>query len=138
MKPFAAVMKATAITLVVVQVLLQVAVSSAQARMVGTEACLIATQEATDNRMRIQSLLNREDVQEALASQGVSITEARARIAALTDKEVQEIAGQLDQLPAGGDAVGAVIGAILIIFLVLLITDLLGYTNVFPFVNRIR
>jgi hypothetical protein len=49
---------------------------------------------------------------------------------------VREIAGRLDQLPAGQSAVGAVVGAILIIFLVLLITDLLGLTNVFPFVRR--
>lgn len=137
MKSIAAMMKTTAIILVVVQIALQIAVSSAQARMIGTEACLSVAQ-ATDDRMRIQSLLDREDVQEALASQGVSINEARARIAALTDKEVQEISGRMDQLPAGGDAVGAVVGAILIIFLVLLITDLMGYTNVFPFVNRIH
>jgi hypothetical protein len=49
---------------------------------------------------------------------------------------VREIAGQLDQLPAGQSAVGAVVGAIVIIFLVLLVTDLLGLTNVFPFVRR--
>jgi hypothetical protein len=49
---------------------------------------------------------------------------------------VREIAGQLDQLPAGQSAIGAVVGAILIIFLVLLVTDLLGLTNVFPFVNH--
>ena len=63
-------------------------------------------------------------------------TEAAARVAALSDEQVREIAGQLDQLPAGQGAVGVVVGAILIIFLVLLITDLLGLTNVFPFVQR--
>ncbi len=39
-------------------------------------------------------------------------------------------------LPAGGSAVGAIVGAGLVIFIVLLITDILGYTNVFTFVRR--
>ena len=59
-----------------------------------------------------------------------------ARVAALSDDQVREIAGHLDQLPAGQSAVAAVVGAILIIFLVLLVTDLLGLTNIFPFVNH--
>ena len=53
-----------------------------------------------------------------------------------SDEEVQQIAGRLDELPAGEGFVGVVIGAALIIFLVLLITDLLGLTDVYPFVNK--
>jgi hypothetical protein len=41
----------------------------------------------------------------------------------------------MDQLPAGGDAVGVLIGASLFVFIVLLITDILGFTDVFPFVK---
>ena len=55
---------------------------------------------------------------------------------ALSDAQVREIAGQLDQLPAGQSAVGIIVGAILLVFLILLVTDLLGLTNVFPFVNH--
>ena len=69
-------------------------------------------------------------------SLGVDPNEAAARVAALSDVQVREIAGQLDQLPAGQSAVGAVLGAILIIFLILLVTDLLGLTDVVPFVRR--
>ena len=58
------------------------------------------------------------------------------RVAGLSDAEVRQIAGHLDQLPAGQSALGIVIGAALFIFIVLLITDLLGLTNVFPFVRR--
>ena len=62
--------------------------------------------------------------------------EAARRVAGLSDEEIEQIAGRLDDLPAGEGALGAVIGAILVIFLVLLITDLQGLTDVFPFVKR--
>jgi hypothetical protein len=67
---------------------------------------------------------------------GVDPAEAAQRVAGLSDAEVQQIAGHLDQLPAGQSAVGAILGAALLIFLVLLITDLLGLTDVFPFVRK--
>ena len=51
-------------------------------------------------------------------------------------KIMPDQAGKLRELPAGGNAVGAFIGAALIVFLVLLLTDILGYTDVFPFVKK--
>jgi hypothetical protein len=75
-------------------------------------------------------------VREQIVALGVNPDEAAARVAALDDAQVREIAGQLDRLPAGQSAIGIIVGAILIIFLVLLLTDLLGLTNVFPFVNH--
>jgi len=44
----------------------------------------------------------------------------------------------MDQLPAGGSAIGTIVGAAVLIFLVLLITDILGFTHVFSFVNHPR
>ena len=41
-------------------------------------------------------------------------------------------------MPAGQGAIGVIIGAALIIFLVLLITDIVGITDVFPFVKKHR
>ena len=46
------------------------------------------------------------------------------------------MADQIERLPAGGSAIGVIIGAALIVFLVLLATDILGYTDVFPFVKK--
>lgn len=134
MKSAASMLRLTAIALVAVQLVIQVAVPAAQARMIGTDMHLSAVQTAED-RLRLEGLLEREEVRRMLADQGISIEEARSRIAALTDAEVQQLSGQIDQLPAGGDGVGVVVAAILIIFLVLLITDIMGYTNVFPFVR---
>jgi hypothetical protein len=65
----------------------------------------------------------------------VSPSEVKARIAALTDAEAAELAARIDSLPAGGIGI---IGAILVVFLVLLITDILGLTKVFPFTRPMR
>ena len=59
-----------------------------------------------------------------------------ARVASLSDREIGQIAGQIDRLPAGQGVLVALIGAALFVFLVLLITDLLGLTHVFPFVRH--
>ena len=64
--------------------------------------------------------------------------EALARLASLSDQEVQEIAGRIDELPAGQNAVVGVLVIAGVVFLVLVIMDLLGVTDVFPFINPIR
>lgn len=93
---------------------------------------------ASAERDRIATVLNRADVRAQLESMGVKPGDVDARLAALTDREAAQIAAQIDSLPAGGDAVGAIVGAALLVFIVLLITDLLGFTHVFPFTKPIR
>jgi hypothetical protein len=68
----------------------------------------------------------------------VSPQDVKARVAALSDAEVTSLAGKIDSMPAGGDALGAVLWLALVIFLVLLITDILGLTKVFPFTRPVR
>ncbi len=106
----------------------------AQASLVGTETVLHAARIKQD-RERILTLFNRSEVQDYLRAQGVNASEAKARIDSLTDEEVQTIAGKMDQLPAGGDF-GDVLFVGLVVFITLLITDILGYTDVFPFVKK--
>ena len=84
---------------------------------------------------RINMFLDRSEVQKHLVAWGISPDEAKARIDCLSDREIERISAQIDQLPAGGGALGTVVGAALIIFIVLLITDILGFTNVFTFVK---
>lgn len=105
------------------------------AALVPTEAAVEA-RSAREARDLINSLLSREEVQAQLTLHGIDPLEAKARVDSLSDAEAVDAANRIDQLPAGGGAVGIIVGAILIIFLVLLITDLLGLTDVFPFVKK--
>ena len=127
--------RGVALVLAVVMFVVALPLGAAQAALITTQEVLAAGDGAAD-RARVLAFLDRAEVREQIAALGVDPNEAAARIAALSDAQVREIAGQLEELPAGQSAVGAVIGAILIIFLVLLVTDLLGLTNVFPFVRR--
>jgi hypothetical protein len=85
---------------------------------------------------RINMFLNRSEVQKHLVAWGVNPDEAKARIDCLSDREIERISAQIHQLPAGGGALGAIVGAALVIFIVLLITDILGFTDVFTFVKN--
>ena len=104
------------------------------AAMVPTEATLDKT-IAQDARNHLKTLISRNDIKDALISQGIDPDEAKARVDSLSDSEVIKVADKIEQLPAGRGVFGAILGAALIVFLVLLITDILGYTDVFPFVK---
>jgi len=107
----------------------------AQAGMLPTDTALKQTNSA---RERITSALERRDVRTQLEALGVNPADVSARVAALSDDEAAQLATRIDQLPAGGDGVGAVVGALVLIFIVLLITDILGLTHVFPLTKPIK
>jgi hypothetical protein len=98
-------------------------------------AMLAADVSNTGARGRIAAALEREEVRAQLAARGVSLEQAQARVAALTDAEAADLAARLDELPAGGVDV---LGVALVVFLVLLVTDILGYTKIFPFTRPAR
>ncbi len=119
----------------ITMLLMSMPVQTLQASMIGTETVLILS-KAQNMRENLHKFLERKDVQGMMMAQGISPIEAKARVDCLSDAEVMQIADKMDQLPSGGDGIGAIVGAILIIFLVLLLTDILGYTDVFPFVKH--
>ncbi len=127
--------KLVATAMAVLMVMNVAPIGLAQAKMVTTDQILEHADPGSD-RERVESFILREDVQRQLVLQGINPEEAASRVASLSNGEIQQIAGRLDELPAGEGGVGAVVGAILIIFLVLLITDLMGLTDVFPFVKK--
>jgi len=110
---------------------LLVAALPAHAALVGTEQMLTA---GGAKRARIGSFLARADVRRELLADGVDPGQVQARVDALTDAEAADYAARIDSLPAGGD----VIGIAFAVFIVLLITDLLGFTHVFPFTRPVR
>jgi hypothetical protein len=128
-------MKPVSVVLVVCMLLLVVPLQPCMAALIGTETVLDAAR-GQEARQNIDRILAREEVQRMFRMHGISPEEAKARVNALSDAEVLAVEKRLDQLPAGGDGVGAVIFAVLFVFVVLLITDILGYTDVFPFVRK--
>jgi hypothetical protein len=109
----------------------------AQAAPLATEALAQIARDGAA-RERVLALFEREEVARGLESYGIDPAEARARIAALSDAEIARIAGRLDALPAGGDTFGAIALGILIAFALLVITDMLGWTDVFPQVGPVH
>jgi uncharacterized small protein (DUF1192 family) len=95
----------------------------------------VAQAAANQDRIAISTMLARPEIQAELIRRGVSVDEANQRVAALTDEEARTLSQQLDSLPAGGFDV---LGIILIVFIVLLITDILGFTKVFSFTRPIK
>jgi hypothetical protein len=101
-------------------------------------AGIVATEDVlalSNDRARVANVVDRADVQAQLQAYGVDPADVKARIAALTDAEAAELAARIDSLPAGGIGI---LSAILVVFLVLLITDILGLTKVFPFTRPMR
>jgi len=131
----AGILKPITILMVTVMLLFSGSVTFVQASMIGT-ADSLALKHAESDRLKLQRLIERSDVRRQLADWGIQPAEAQAVVDNLTDAEIRDVARNLESLPAGGDALGVIVGAALVVFLVLLITDILGYTNVFPFVEK--
>jgi hypothetical protein len=105
----------------------------AQAGIVSSEQSF-APQTQSDARDKVTALLAREDVRAGLAERGLSTELAQERVRAMTDEEVATLAGRIDQAPAGGD----VLGLLFTVFIILLVTDILGLTKVYPFTRSVR
>jgi hypothetical protein len=105
-------------------------VPAANAGIIGTEA-IVNAQHAQQKRGHIRSLLNRNHVQSYLAARGVDPAYLQSRVDSLTDQEVDTLASRLDRLPAGGD----LLTIALIAFVVLVILDAVGVTDIFPFIK---
>src|SRR5215831_14141369 len=102
-----------------------VPLAPARAAFVGTEDVL-QHRDLSADREKVARFLERQDVRQQLTSLGVDPKEVDARVAALSDQEIARIAGKIDQMPVGQGAIEAVLGVALIVFLVLLLTDILG------------
>lgn len=110
-----------------------VPVGVAHASLVGTDRVIADSYVVEDEtRAEVLDYLARDDVRQELAAQGVDPDEAALRVAALSDAEIAQIHDRIAEAPAG-EGVGVVVGAILVVFIILLITDIAGLTSVFGF-----
>ena len=124
---------AIAMSLAVWMTVLGVVPRSAVGGLIATET--VMNPESSEARARVEAILGRADVREQLEALGVDPREAGRRVAALTDLEIIDLDRRLADLPAGSSFAAVVGGILLAMVLVLFVTDLIGYTNVFPFIN---
>ncbi len=103
-----------------------------QAAMVSTPE-MITSEQAHYDREELKSLLTRDDVQDKLQAYGVTQEQAEQRVAAMTSSEVAELNAKIQDAPAGG-----IVGVIVLIFVVFIITDVIGATDIFPFVRPVN
>ena len=108
-------------------------IGPAQAAMIGNGQ-IIGEVQAELNRSDVLQILERAEAQQQLMALGVSPEVVKERVSHMTDQEVAQLNQSLADLPAGGD----VLGVILILFIVFIITDMLGATNIFPFVKPVN
>ena len=98
--------------------------------MVGTEALLAYNQDMKNVRERVKAFLDRKEVQSLLSAGGIDPWEAKKRVDSLSDAEVRQIADKIEQLPAGRSFSGTLVYLAIVALLVLLITEMLGYTDI--------
>ncbi|MFV1973854.1 MAG: PA2779 family protein [Thiohalobacterales bacterium] len=105
----------------------------AQAAMIGTDQIInpAPTHQARDH---VKEFLSSEAAQQQLLELGVSPDEVTRRIDSLSDSELARINQGIDQLNAGG----GVLEVLLIIFIVFVITDVIGATDIFPFIKPVN
>ena len=130
-------LKPMSICLTVIMFLISAPVQSVSATMIDTET-IMDSARGQEAREYLHQLLVRKDIQDAIVAQGVNPSEAWARINSLSDKEVISIVDQIDRLPAGGGVVEFLVVIILVGFIVLVVLDLTGVTDVFPFIKSQR
>ena len=124
--------------LLIVMLLVGATPAAAASPQTDSSTGLVSTQEALEaervksDRELIDEVLNRDEVRQQLEAYGVDPGDVEARVAALSDDEVSQLARQLDELPAGA-GIGTVLVVLFAVFAVLLVTDILGVTNVYPF-----
>ncbi len=130
-------MRAIAVCMAIVMLMTSLPFNFARAAMVTTDQ-VVAQAEMDKDRARVMRFMAREDVRQQLQALGIDPDEAARRTESLSDDEIQQIAERMDELPAGQSAIGVLVVIILVLFLVLVITDLSGLTDVFPFINKIE
>ena len=101
-------------------------IQSAQAGIVDTGAMVQTSRDA--QLAGIQAQLAREDVRAQLTRLGVEPAAVEARLASLSDSELASLSRRMQDAPAGGDGLLAVIG---LTFVVLLILELVGVIDIF-------
>jgi len=85
----------------------------ATAGMIGTEQVAPSTSHA--DRDTVLGFFSRADVANRMQSMGVDPQAAKARVASMSDQEVQSLASQINSAPAGAMSDGAAVVLVILI-----------------------
>lgn len=121
------------LTLFLSLALISVSLGNVQAAIVSNDQVILKTQQVEDKAILLQTV-QREDVQQQLSSMGISAADVENRINQMTHEEIAQLDLHMAELPAGE----GVLGTIVLIFLVFVITDVIGATDIFPFVHPVN
>lgn len=113
--------------------IMSMSLSNAQAALITNEQVINHTQISSAKSALLQTI-NRADVKQQLLNMGVNPADIESRVNMMTHEEITQLNQQIDELPAGGD----ILGVILIIFIVFVITDVIGATDIFPFIKPVN
>lgn len=113
--------------------MLSLSLGTSQAAMVSNQQIIHAAEE-TSARQSLMQTLQREQVQQQLISLGVSPADVESRIQHMSYAEISQLNQRIDELPAGS----GVLGAVVFIFVVFVVTDVIGATDVFPFIHPVN
>jgi hypothetical protein len=105
----------------------------AQAAMIGNEQ-IVNQSLSVQTRDSLRQLFEQDTARQQLQAWGVSPDQINTRINSLTDAELTRINQQVGDLNAGGN----VLGILLVIFIIFVITDVIGATDIFPFIHPVN
>jgi hypothetical protein len=110
---------------------------AARAELVATASATAVegADAAAQARAELAAILARDEARAELARLGVTPEDAQARVAALSDAEVLAVQQRLAELPAGSGFLEVVASILVLTVLIFVITDLLGFTDVFSFIR---
>jgi hypothetical protein len=97
-----------------------------------TSEQVIANQQFNFNKQQVLSYVDSAEVQNKLIELGVSPADAKQRIANMTAEELNALNSQMNEMPAGG-----IVGIVVTVLVVVVVTDLMGLTDVYPFIRPI-
>ena len=111
--------------------MLVLGMSQASAAVFSSEQ-VISNQQFNFNKQQVLSYVDSAEVQNKLIGLGVSPADAKQRIANMTAEELSALNSQMNEMPAGG-----IVGVVVTVLVVVVVTDLMGLTDVYPFINPI-
>ena len=97
-----------------------------EAGFVPSEIAGLSEIDRTKDMETIRQILETKIVKQRLEALGFSHEEINSRLSQLDDREIHQLALQLDELKVGGDGLGVVIALLVIVILVVILLQLTG------------